>query len=190
MVESVAERKRRNPRPVPEGKKPSSFGVLLRYIRTREEISQDEMGKAIGIDESTISRIEMGDRKPPRKIDFYRKLSDIPGITPADLLQLVRAHLYDIFGFNDDVIDEILSSAKIPDDLKMTRERSRIATEGGETVFLRLQTDAGVLTKKDVDLYGNIIEAETRLLLRALNERRLERSARLDQVFDAGEPQL
>jgi transcriptional regulator with XRE-family HTH domain len=65
------------------------FGKLLQAFRKRERLSQLKLALYLGVDDSTINRIEAGTRKPPRNPDFYQKLREVPGFTDNDIALLM-----------------------------------------------------------------------------------------------------
>lgn len=66
-----------------------SFGQMLKAFRQRLSLSQLKMAAMLGVDDSTINRIEAGSRKPPRNVEFYDKLKTIPGLTESEILLLL-----------------------------------------------------------------------------------------------------
>ena len=43
------------------------FASLLRYYRDRARLSCNELARAVGVDPSYVSRLERGEREPPRR---------------------------------------------------------------------------------------------------------------------------
>jgi transcriptional regulator with XRE-family HTH domain len=67
----------------------TNFGKLLQAFRKREGLSQIKLAALLGIDDSTVNRIEAGTRKPPRDPRFYQKLREVPGFTDNDIARLM-----------------------------------------------------------------------------------------------------
>src|SRR5918992_4610281 len=67
----------------------TKFGKLLQAFRKREGLSQLKLAALLGIDDSTVNRIEAGTRKPPRDPRFYQKLREVPGFTDNDIARLM-----------------------------------------------------------------------------------------------------
>jgi transcriptional regulator with XRE-family HTH domain len=67
----------------------TKFGKLLQAFRKRERLSQLKLALYLGVDDSTINRIEAGTRKPPRDPHFYQKLREVPGFTDTDIARLM-----------------------------------------------------------------------------------------------------
>jgi transcriptional regulator with XRE-family HTH domain len=65
------------------------FGKLLQAIRKRVGLSQSKLAAYLNIDDSTITRMEAGTRKPPRDPGFFDKLRQVPGFTETDIAQLL-----------------------------------------------------------------------------------------------------
>lgn len=65
------------------------FGKLLQSFRKREGLSQLKLAAYLGVDDSTVNRMEAGTRKPPRDPRFYQKLREVPGFTEADIARLL-----------------------------------------------------------------------------------------------------
>ena len=66
----------------------SRFGDLLIKYRRRARITQKELGKKVGVDDSYISRLERGVYKPPSR-DVVDKLIDALGISDKDKIEFL-----------------------------------------------------------------------------------------------------
>lgn len=64
-----------------------TFGARLRAIRELARVSQGQLASASGINQSTIARIESGDRDNPN-LDTIEKLAGALGVSLAELLGL------------------------------------------------------------------------------------------------------
>jgi transcriptional regulator with XRE-family HTH domain len=53
------------------------FATLLRYYRDRASLSCNELARAVGVDPSYISRLERGEREPPRRPIVERLASSL-----------------------------------------------------------------------------------------------------------------
>lgn len=78
---------------------------VIRNKRIEMNISQSELSRRTGIDRTTISKIEMGERKKP-VINTLIKLSRVLNIDLRELMYLARYSQYDINNFFDDDYDE------------------------------------------------------------------------------------
>lgn len=80
---------------------PSPFGPLLHRLRTQQGLSMNGLARAVGCDPSFISRLERGEREPPRRVivGTIAKALDLPaadadrlllaaGLAPEWLVQL------------------------------------------------------------------------------------------------------
>jgi transcriptional regulator with XRE-family HTH domain len=70
------------------------FGKLLRDLRKREEMSQIKLASLLGVDDSTINKMESGSRRPPREPKFYERLREVPGFSESDITLLLEAAEY------------------------------------------------------------------------------------------------
>jgi transcriptional regulator with XRE-family HTH domain len=61
-------------------KKNRRFSELLKFYRTRKGLSNTKLGSKVGVDPSYLSRIEAGNRHPPKR-DLVLKLGDALGLT-------------------------------------------------------------------------------------------------------------
>ncbi len=67
----------------------TAFGVVLRLLRTKAELSQEELALESGLDRSFISLLERGLRQPTLKTIF--QLVDTLGVSFTDFaIQLDR----------------------------------------------------------------------------------------------------
>src|SRR5581483_7435493 len=77
------------------------FATLLRRFRERADFSCNELARAVGVDPSYISRLERGEREPPRRpvverlatalrldVDDQDRLLVSAGYTPATVALL------------------------------------------------------------------------------------------------------
>ncbi len=71
-----------------------TFGMLLKRYRERAGLSQTELAARAGLSVSTISRVEKGERSPPRRRSQVMALARAMGLSQADAdLLLVAADL-------------------------------------------------------------------------------------------------
>ncbi|MFE0252406.1 helix-turn-helix domain-containing protein [Streptomyces sp. NPDC059010] len=68
----------------------SEFGAVLRRLRVREGMTQDELERRSGVSVSTIRGLETGKRSNPRMATVQR-LADALALDPADREELARA---------------------------------------------------------------------------------------------------
>lgn len=68
------------------------FGSLLRQYRNRAGQTQEELARSLELDASTISRLESGERSPPRDPQVYRRLQEVLGLSDEELeILMLRA---------------------------------------------------------------------------------------------------
>ena len=65
---------------------PKKLGKIMLYIRTRNEMKKTTLAEYIGVDRSTVSRIENGDRLP--SLDYVYKFSQIFLVAVDELIRL------------------------------------------------------------------------------------------------------
>ncbi|MDC0769256.1 XRE family transcriptional regulator [Streptomyces sp. HD] len=68
----------------------SEFGTVLRRLRVREGMTQDELERRSGVSVSTIRGLETGKRSNPR-MATVQQLADALALNPADRDELIRA---------------------------------------------------------------------------------------------------
>nr|WP_278995925.1 helix-turn-helix transcriptional regulator [Plesiomonas shigelloides] len=90
---------------------------VLRKIRHERNISAAEIGKAIGISDRHVRRIESGDSTMP--LDYMDGWLSVLGISGIELSLRVAVHRYKITGTIDDQ-DAVIEAALrvLPDDMK------------------------------------------------------------------------
>src|SRR6266540_1412080 len=96
-----------------------SFGALVRREREAKEIGLREMAKKIGVSPTYLSKVER-DEFPPPVEDKVRKIADILGRDPDELLALagrVASDLADIIRQRPREMADFLRAAK-----SLTRE--------------------------------------------------------------------
>jgi transcriptional regulator with XRE-family HTH domain len=59
-------------------------GMCVRLERTRNNLSQEELGQAIGRDQAYISQIESAARS--LTVDVLGRISEVLGVRPAELM--------------------------------------------------------------------------------------------------------
>lgn len=65
---------------------PKKLGKIMLYIRTRNEMKKTTLAEYIGVDRSTVSKIENGDRLP--SLDYVYKFSQIFLVAVDELIRL------------------------------------------------------------------------------------------------------
>lgn len=68
---------------------PKAFGNIFKGLREREGYSQRDLAEHLRVDEAAISRMEKGERNPPRRNSFYDRLQTIPGWNEDDVAFLM-----------------------------------------------------------------------------------------------------
>lgn len=157
---------------------PSVFGMLLHQIREREHLTARKVARDTGVHETMIGRMESGERKPPLEASFYEGLNNIPGITPGERAQFLRATLYDRFGFDDEAINSMLS---IPptEEIRLRKLGLKSVSDGEVTIFYRVVSSPEALDDKETDAYERIIAMNAKDLLRNLNRQKAARQKKM-----------
>ena len=86
-----------------------SLADKLKKLRKSKNITQSELGKAIGMSSSVITHYESGDRMP--SFDVLIKLAYFYGVTTDYLLGINDRKILsiDILGFNDGQVQSLLN---------------------------------------------------------------------------------
>lgn len=74
--------------PESESQRPQ-YHQVFKEIRESLGLSQTTLSLYLGISEPQISRIENAKRLPPRRESFYKRLSEIPGVSLDQVRRLV-----------------------------------------------------------------------------------------------------
>jgi transcriptional regulator with XRE-family HTH domain len=99
----------------------SEFARLLREVRTARGLSQSQLARAIGVDHSTISRFEGGERRPRRLTVL--KLARALDLDRATLLRLLASAGYAPVSLElDDGLDVVWDLASLLADARLSRE--------------------------------------------------------------------
>ena len=113
------------------------FAALLRRYRDRAGVSCNELARAVGVDPSYISRLERGEREPPRRrvvealasaldlaLDDQDRLLVSAGYAPATVAVLGR------WDSTLQVVADVLVDSRIPsDELDNFREVIRLVAQ-------------------------------------------------------------
>jgi transcriptional regulator with XRE-family HTH domain len=73
------------------GSSTRQFGTLLRLIRKRAGLSQQQFSEHVAVSTSRVSKWEKGVSKPPQDPQFYNRLRTVPGFTESDITRLMEA---------------------------------------------------------------------------------------------------
>lgn len=97
----------------------SQFGALLRQLRQKARLTQEELADRSGVAVRTIRRLETGDRANPQ-VDTVRLLADGLGLGPEDrarLLAVADGREPDSRGVNENAANEnaVNANREIPD---------------------------------------------------------------------------
>lgn len=65
------------------------FGELLKQYREELGLTQRTLAMFLGVDASTIARVEAGTRLPPKDVGFYHGLRDVPGLDESHVRALM-----------------------------------------------------------------------------------------------------
>jgi transcriptional regulator with XRE-family HTH domain len=136
------------------------FGKLLRDLRRREKLSQIKLAALLGVDDSTINKLEAGSRKPPRDPKFYGRLREVPGFTESEITLLLQAAEY--------------APAWLSQSTRDTTQQQTIE-ELGVTLNVTLQAATMNLNDDDVDELRGLVEKDLRSLLHHFMHRKYER---------------
>ena len=113
------------------------FGTLLRRYRDRAGLSCNELARAVAVDPSYISRLERGEREPPRRpvverlasalqlgLDDQDRLLVTAGYAPATIAVLGR------WDSTLQVVADVLADRRLgPEELDNFREVVRLVAE-------------------------------------------------------------
>jgi transcriptional regulator with XRE-family HTH domain len=104
----------------------SEFSQLLREVRTARGLSQSQIARTIGVDHSTISRFERGERRPRRLTVL--KLARALDLDRATRLRLLASAGYAPVALElDDGLDVVWDLASLLADARLSREtRERV----------------------------------------------------------------
>ena len=116
---------------------PEDFGTLLRRYRDRAGLSCNELARAVAVDPSYISRLERGEREPPRRpvverlasalqlgLDDQDRLLVTAGYAPATIAVLGR------WDSTLQVVADVLADRRLgPEELDNFREVVRLVAE-------------------------------------------------------------
>jgi transcriptional regulator with XRE-family HTH domain len=113
------------------------FGSLLRRYRDRAGMSCNELARAVAVDPSYISRLERGEREPPRRPVVERLASSLQlGLEDQDRLLVTAGYApatVAVLGSWDatlQVVADVLTDRRIPpEDLDSFREVVRLVAE-------------------------------------------------------------
>lgn len=144
---------------------PPRFGQLLKRYREGLRLTQRVVADLLGVDTSTIARVESGTRKPPRDAAFYERLRDVPGLD--------EQHVQALLATPD------APRLVVPDEQEDTGParplpRVEIASVGGVQIALELRGDTSEFTEDELERVLRSARETTEVLL----DRLAERSAR------------
>jgi len=118
------------------------FPRLLRHVRIARGLSQSQLARAIGVDHSTISRFERGERRPRRLTVL--KLARALDLDRATRLRLLASAGYAPVSLElDDDLDVVWDLASLLAEARLSREtRDRVVARLRETASaLRLELE-------------------------------------------------
>lgn len=116
---------------------PDDFGTLLRRYRDRAGLSCNELARAVAVDPSYISRLERGEREPPRRPVVERLASALQlGLEDQDRLLVTAGYApatIAVLGRWDttlQVVADVLTDHRLgPTELDNFREVVRLVAE-------------------------------------------------------------
>lgn len=109
-----------------------AFGAWLKDYRQGQQLSVREMAARFGTDESTISRIESGERALPLQRDTWHYLKELPGLSEEQRLFGGRLSMAAVCGF--DFAHEYFDQPP----LELDPAKSRITFVKGMKIRLKL----------------------------------------------------
>ena len=113
------------------------FATLLRYYRDRAGLSCNELARAVAVDPSYVSRLERGEREPPRR-PIVERLANSLGLSLEDQDRLLVTAGYApasvaVLGRWDSTLQEVadvLTDGRISEDeLENFREVIRLVAQ-------------------------------------------------------------
>lgn len=104
-----------------------SFAERLTELRTRRGLTQDELGRALGISRGAISMYESGKRFPTDE-DFLRRVADFFGVTIDHLLGHAGPHVGDKPFLPPDLVQAIMA---LPEESRRVFLRAKNLTPEG-----------------------------------------------------------
>lgn len=114
------------------------FGETAKDLRYIFDLSQRAVSAQLGIDVTTLSRIEAGNRLPPRKPEFYQKFQAIFNLTPAQYERM--------FGYELKKNDE----PNLPDSIN-------VVFAAGRAILFRIEVPETDFTQEEGDFLTNLI---------------------------------
>jgi transcriptional regulator with XRE-family HTH domain len=129
------------------------FGDRLRAFRNRQGISQRRLAQLLGVNESTISRIEGGSRRPPRSAEFYNRLRALPGLGNDEFEGLLRSSGVPYWPSGDRLRDESAWAVAV-------------AARDGLVVEVRLHAGGSVRSDEDREQLLEMLRTDVQLCLR------------------------
>lgn len=141
---------------------PRRFGQLLKKYREDLGLTQRTVADLLGVDTSTIARVESGARKPPRDAAFYHYLHDIPGLDDEHIQALLAT---------EDAPELVVRDRSGSDAPPKPLPRVRIASAGGVQIALEMRGDLGKFAEEDLDRVLRSAKETTEVLLTRLGRR-------------------
>jgi transcriptional regulator with XRE-family HTH domain len=114
-----------------------NIGDKIRSARISKGMTQEELGKAIGVQKSAIAKYENG-RVVNIKRSVLKKLSDILGIAPSELI--FDAYIEDEQKKNDILTDIILKMRTDSTFMSVVENLYKLDTDKLETINQMLNT--------------------------------------------------
>jgi transcriptional regulator with XRE-family HTH domain len=147
------------------------FGKLLRDLRKRENYSQIKLAALLGVDDSTINKLEVGSRRPPREPKFYERLREVPGLSEADIALLLQAAEYAPAWLSEIKKDQG-TELSVPELVEVI----------GIKVNFTIEADSSDLSEKDIKNLGGMIKNDVELLLEHYYRHKREQDKLVDEA--------
>jgi transcriptional regulator with XRE-family HTH domain len=128
----------------------SEFSLLLREFRIARGLSQSQLARAIGVDHSTISRFEGGERRP-RRLTVLKLARALELDRAARLRLLASAGYAPVAVELDDGLDLLWELASLMSDARLSRAaRDRALERLRETArALRAELDCATVRRDE-----------------------------------------
>lgn len=81
------------------------FGAVLKQLRKRHNLTQEELGLRIGLSKAVVSKYENGMGYPT--FDMLIKISDYFGVTTDYLLGVAKSKTIDVSNLNETQIETV-----------------------------------------------------------------------------------
>jgi transcriptional regulator with XRE-family HTH domain len=152
----------------------NEFGQAFKAFRTRERLTQRQCARILKVDESTIARLEAGTRRPPREVNFYERLRELPGITVSDIAALLST---------DDAPQWLVAERDSHDGRRDRLPMPVVASVPGVRVPFHLEVEPGLLEdERELNRLQEVIKQDIESCLEDYLRLKEKRAQRLKAV--------